>query len=480
MSAFRFKALLWLIAGAVIAGLAIPNTYISLHELWSRNNEAYSHGYILLIFIAYVLATDKRWQSFHASWWPVPVAFGAGAFWLAANAVQVIMLQQIVLPVLLLCLTASLVGVKNSLKVIVPIFSLYLAIPVMDVLLTPLQNLTTYINTLLIQATGIVAFIDGYDIHMPYGVMRIANGCAGLNYLLAGLCLGLFYAYLNLQRLSLQIWAVVLMVLLSLVGNWIRVYLLILIGYQSEMQSSLVYDHGFFGWVIFAVLAVFYFLYTKRLEAKDTEFEATSAEPVQPVSGKLIATTSLTLIAFLVLPVTWKVIESNASSQKAVTVSLPDTFNYFTESEKTIANFGANYEGADSEKVYQGQINGRSATLMVASYVTQAQGKELIYYANHPAKALNRRQLITLPEGTVNVAVTDGGRALVVWFYRVDDHVTTDDLDTKLAQLLQVFEVPVASAIVLQIRCNGKCDNISQDIEDNNEWLDALFSVEVN
>ena len=251
VSSVSWKVLAVIVVALVVTGLAIPDTYHTLHQLWTKNNETYSHGYILLGFAIYVLVTDFRWQHFSPSFLYAPLALAAGLVWLAAEAVQIMLIQTLVLPGVFWCLLASMVGFKNSLKTLVPVLSLYLALPVMDILVVPLQNLTTWVNTRLIQAIGITAYIETYNIHMPYGIMRIAHGCAGLNYLLAGMSLGIFYSYLNLQRLSLQIRAVAVILVLSLVGNWIRVFGLIMIGYESKMQSELVYDHGFFGWIIF-------------------------------------------------------------------------------------------------------------------------------------------------------------------------------------------------------------------------------------
>src|SRR5690606_37908570 len=50
-------------------------------------------------------------------------------------------------------------------------------------------------------------------------------------------------------------------VLLALLTNWLRIFLLVVIGYQTEMKSSLMEDHEFFGWVLFALVmlpAIYY------------------------------------------------------------------------------------------------------------------------------------------------------------------------------------------------------------------------------
>lgn len=476
-SSFSGKALAIIIAVLVITGLAVPDTYLTLHTLWSKNNETYSHGYILLMFVIYVLVTDFRWQKFSPSFWPVPLALGAGLVWLAANAVQVMLLQTLVLPGVLWCALAAMVGIKNSLKTLVPILSLYLALPIMDVLIVPLQNLTTWVNTKLIHAVGITAFIDGYDIHMPYGVMRIAHGCAGLNYLLAGVCLGVFYAYLNLQKLSLQLRAVALIVLLSLVGNWIRVFLLILIGYESKMQSELVYEHGFFGWVIFAILAVFFFFYAKRLEKKDGDFTGSGDKPELKINGKMIGALVATMVAFAALPVWWSQ-NTSQTNQDTVEVNLPSSLEALSAAKNDLTRIGAKYEGHDFSKVFTGRDTDYRLTLAVASYFKQAQGKELIYYANQPAAGITGKVKITVDGKPVNAALTRRGQ-VVFWVYRIGDEVVTSELDGKLAQLKQIFRSPVASALILQVDCRGKCGDPEEVAGALTPQIKALYNTKV-
>ncbi len=477
VSSVSWKVLAVIVAALVITGLAVPDTYHTLHELWTKNNETYSHGYILLGFAIYVLVTDFRWQQFSPSFAFVPLAFAAGLVWLAAEAVQIMLFQTLVLPGVLWCVLAAMVGFRNSLKTLVPVMALYLALPIMDILVTPLQNLTTWVNTRMILATGITAFIENYDIHMPYGIMRIAHGCAGLNYLLAGMCLGVFYAYLNLQRVSLQLKAVALIVVLSLVGNWIRVFLLILIGYESKMQSELVHDHGFFGWIIFAVLAVFFFFYAKRLEAKDGEFTSVGSKPSLPLNGKMLAAVGLTLGAFVVVPLSWQVLRSGISADP-ISVILPQGLAKFKLTGRTIDSAGAVYQGSDESQLYSARQNGYRLNLIVASYRSQKQGKELIYYANKPAVKLGQRTTIEVDNVPLNVAQSSSAQK-VFWLYRVGQRTTLTDMDTKLAQLTGLLNTPVVSVFALQVSCPRTCPATAQITKDLASQLSALERIEV-
>ncbi|NMH59065.1 exosortase [Alteromonas ponticola] len=461
--------------------LIIPGTFQSIHTLWSQNNHTYSHGYILLAFVCYALFVDRRWLFQHPSFLAIPLALAAGIVWVASNAVQVLLIQQMLLPVLLFTALLALVGVKHSFRAFIPVLALYLAMPVADFLITPLQDITSLVVTSLLRLQGITAYIEGYDIHLPYGIMRISDGCAGVNYLLAGVCIGLFYSYLNLRKPALKLWAVSLIIILSLVGNWIRVWLLILIGYYSKMESGLVHEHGFFGWVIFALFAVGYFFYMRKLEARDTEFE-----PNDQIKGelapsvKLVSIYALTLLSFAAAPLFVQSQNPHTNETQSLTVTLPEKLTQLNELNTAPEEFGIVVEGADHAQLFQGQIDGKLVTLAVLTFKEQRQGKELIYYANRFGSGIRNGKTVSFESENLNAAMLPDEKGIAYWGYKVGNSFSTGGLETKLSQLKQIFSTPLASAIVMHISCDRYCNGLKEEEVEHKAIAHAITQVEIN
>jgi exosortase len=105
-----------------------------------------------------------------------------------------------------------------------------------------------------ISLLAIPALIDGNSITLPYGIMIIADGCSGLRYFVVSLALGWMLSISQNYSFTGMIMTLAVAAALALVMNWIRIYILILVGYYSEMQNALVNDHEFFGWVLFGVI----------------------------------------------------------------------------------------------------------------------------------------------------------------------------------------------------------------------------------
>src|SRR5690606_14047274 len=107
-----------------------------------------------------------------------------------------------------------------------------------------------------VKLSRLTALIDGNNIFLPSGTIFIADGCSGLRYLIISLLIGYIMALMNHYRFMQSIGVLVIAVALGLVANWLRIYLLVLIGYLTDMQSSLMRDHETFGWIIFAMIMV--------------------------------------------------------------------------------------------------------------------------------------------------------------------------------------------------------------------------------
>ena len=129
---------------------------------------------------------------------------------------------------------------------------------------------TSAVVTRMVAWSGIPAFIEGNVVHVPAGIFEIASGCSGLNYLVVGLALGSFYALMYLQRWSHRGVLVAVAAGLAIVSNWIRVYVLILVGHLSEMQHYLItVEHHWFGWILFLVMMAPMLLVARRLEDRE-------------------------------------------------------------------------------------------------------------------------------------------------------------------------------------------------------------------
>ena len=81
-----------------------------------------------------------------------------------------------------------------------------------------------------------------------------------------GLAIAALHGELRRDPWRTRLAQLVFMAWLALLANWVRVYTVIERGYQTDMQTYLVrVSHYWFGWGVFAVALVIFFVVTDRL-----------------------------------------------------------------------------------------------------------------------------------------------------------------------------------------------------------------------
>lgn len=242
----------------LVAAFYYP-TIKNLFERWIKWDEGLSHGLIVVgLFLLLQLKTAP---------WPVTknskltqsllllLLAGLSASWLLFHIVNLYIFEQLVLLPILFLTTALVFGVRTCIKyfplLVIPIF----AIPIWDQLSDTLVKLSSFVVGNMVRFISMPAVIDGNSIFIPSGHIVIADGCSGLRYFVIALTLGYIISYLNRYPLLKTIYVLSIAALIGLLANWLRIFILVIIGYQTDMQSSLMHDHEYFGWFLFALIS---------------------------------------------------------------------------------------------------------------------------------------------------------------------------------------------------------------------------------
>lgn len=292
-----------LIAGSIWFGAA--GALESIHESWTAIYGPFAHGYVIL-GLALVLAW-RLWQRdpprCFEPWWP-PVAVLAAAIaalWMMELAF-LNSARQVLVPVIIWATAATVFGKAVARVLFWPLAFLYFALPQWWVINAPLQELTAEVANALVWLTGVPAYVEDNSFHLPAGIVDVANGCSGLNYLVVALALALFQGLSYLQSWRLRARLLAAAVAVALLSNWLRVYMLIVIGYATDMQHYLIrVDHLYFGWVLFLVCMWPVFVYAARLEQREARpMVATPLLTGEP-TGAQIALSPWAVLACLLL-----------------------------------------------------------------------------------------------------------------------------------------------------------------------------------
>lgn len=466
-----------------------------LHDYWSEMSNAYAHGYMLLATTIYLLYLTRKnifllGQKISIYYFLINLTaiFLSTILWFLAYATQIQIIQLFTAILLIWLWVAVVFGRSSAIHAAIPIGLLFMAIPLWDGIEIYLQAMTVFITQLCLSWFGVSFFLDGNFIQLPDGVIEIAESCSGLKYFLAGTSLAIIYSEMNINTIQRKIGIVLLAVILSITANWIRVFSLVLIADSSKMQSSLVYDHDNFGWVIFIVCFSIFFVIANRVDPgikkdmKINKFQSSKSKTVRLVDNYYFRALSATLVAGILPVFSWSVVGG--------------TDNYLLSHQlqflnaKKIRNpaWAPNYTGFDESNTWRAMVNEREVDITIVSYRTQKQGKELIYYSNtlndssYQLMNIGHQEISKSLSINRSILSNQANKMLVGWYYKVGDYETTNEKMAKWLQITSIFRgVPIASLVTISMLCKSRdCSNEKEHFLSHELIKDISNSIRVS
>ncbi|MCP5152377.1 MAG: EpsI family protein [Ectothiorhodospiraceae bacterium] len=461
--------------GLVLAvlGWLYRDTVDGLVDGWSQS-QSYSHAF-LLVPISLYLAWSERARIFGGA--PRPSLVGllavpvASAAWAMAALVDIQVGQELALLAVLACALLAVLGWRNARPLAFPVGFLLLGIPVWSLLNPVLQDYTAQASASLVRRLGVPLYLEGLHMTIPRGQFVVAEICSGLRYLLASMCIGALYGYLNLRTLWLGVTFFAVATAASIVANWLRVVTIVMVGHHAGMDHPLVGAyHQHLGWVVFAVTLVPLFAFGAWLQRVDDRIQARARprEPsVPPVDDRRWwgAVTALAVIAVAAGPMLVRHLDARASaSAVAVTVSLPSV-------EGWTGPLAADEPGHELEGrpvVASGRYRspgGAEVDLLVARYSGVATDGEAVNELN---RGFDRARWEVVRQGSREVGLPGLGEIVVAervldargaagrrlnWtLYEADGAYTASGVRAKLLQLRgRLAGRPAASFVALSI-----------------------------
>jgi EpsI family protein len=167
--------------------------------------------------------------------------------------------QQFGLVLMIQVLVWTILGNQVARALAFPLFFLLFAVPFGEFLETPLMEYTADVTAFAIRLTGIPLYRDGQFLSLPSGNWSVVEACGGLRYLIASMTVGFLYAYLTYRTFKRRALFVVASVIVPIIANWLRAFMVIMIGHFSGMKYAVGVDHLIYGWVFFGIVMMILF-----------------------------------------------------------------------------------------------------------------------------------------------------------------------------------------------------------------------------
>ena len=376
-----------LIAAAIVALLiTYRETAASIVALWA-SSDTFAHGYVIVPIVLFLVWRKRRELARIA---PRPDYIGflllalAGFGWLVAAAGQVQVLQQYAMTAMIPAAVVALAGRRAAMTIAFPLAFLLLGVPFGEAFLPRLMDWTADFIVGALRLSGVPVFREGNFFAIPSGQWSVVEACAGLRYLIASVTVGALFAYLNYQRAWKRLLFMALSVAVPIAANFVRAYIIVMIGHFSNMKLAVGIDHFIYGWVFFGIVIVLLFSLGSfwRDPAPRTDDAGLSASGV-PSKGAAIAGAALATVALAaVWPLYAGHLDREGSARGVALLVSPQGASGWSIEAGPRTDWRPRYTGPAASTFDVYRKGDRTVALYVGYYRAQRQGAELVSALN--------------------------------------------------------------------------------------------------
>lgn len=501
---------LWVLACLIVAVIvAFRETAITMVTIWYRS-ETFTHAFVVPPIVLW-LAWRRRHEISRIAPKPalgtlIPISI-CGLAWLLGDLAGVNSVTQFALVALLALAVPAVLGLRVAYALLFPLSFMFFAVPTGEFLMPLFMEWTANFTVAALRLSGIPVVREGLQFVIPSGSWSVVEACSGIRYLIASVTVGALFAHLNYQSTRRRIAFVVVSFLVPVVANWVRAYIIVMLGHLSGNTLAVGADHLIYGWVFFgAVIMVMFVVGSRWAEPERAQlalpvqgvgtalaFAGTPRRAAFPVAALLAfmlmvlplvarwwidSTTApgmVTMVAPTRLSPTWqKSAESKQEFKPSFIGPSVEANAWYGDGQQDVGLFLAFYRHQDYRRKLVSSQN-----VVVGSndvvWVKVAGGSRTAFFGASPAIV---RTFELRRESSVG---TDGAARLVVWqIYWINGTLTSNDYAAKVysAWFRLLGKGDDSAAIVVfaeQTRAGAADRTLESFLATNYEAIDALL-----
>jgi exosortase A len=429
-------------------------TAMAMVTIWSRS-DTFTHGFLVPPIVLWLIWRRREALTMHVPR-PAPAAWvlmaGVAFIWLLGDLVAVNAVTQLMLVALLVLSVPALLGWSITRQIIFPLGFLFFAVPIGEFLLPPLMEWTAHVTVFALRLSGIPVYREGLDFVVPTGRWAVVEACSGVRYLIASLTVGALFSYMNYQSAQRRILFVLVALVVPVVANWMRAYMIVMLGHLSGNKLAVGVDHLLYGWVFFGIVIMLMFIIGSRwaepestapmaTQATGKESRTTPRRAVQLWGGAAGMAMMVTLPHLAVLTM-----ENRDIASRGVVVAPASLVTHWQADAPKGLGFKPAFQNPSTEINQHYSLDGRAVGLYLGHYQHQDYGRKLVSSNNvlvvgkdpHWELVASGRQRLIWGEHVLEVRTAElrsvvqpalaNQKNLVAWqFYWIGGQVTAND-----------------------------------------------------
>ena len=374
------KPLLGLLLITLVNVSVFWETWRSMVLTW-LSSDTFTHGFVVApisFWLIWVRKEQFRYLQPEISMRGLLMMVICGLLWLSADLIHTLVIQQLALIGMLVCAFWTILGNKVSSKALFPLLFLFLMAPFGDDFVPPLMEYTATFVVTMLRLTGISVYREGLHFTLTSGNWSVIEACSGIRYLIASITLGIVYAYLNYTHLKKRLALILAAVLVPIVANGFRAYMIVMIGHLSNMQLATGIDHIIYGWVFFGLVMLLLF-YIGSFWHDPLPDVTASAEAASEISHKYPHYWPM-LSGILLMMLVWTPSSAWLSGRQAESLEisehlLPDSHSEWLPVAAQDWNWTPNFKGAAAESQHYFRNGDSVVGMTVVNFGAETQGE---------------------------------------------------------------------------------------------------------
>ncbi|MBK8893864.1 MAG: exosortase A [Propionivibrio sp.] len=423
-------------------------TALSMVAIWERS-ETFTHGFLvppITLWLIWRLRKDVAVLAPRPNVWVLLVLGCAGFVWLLAELATVAVLSQFALTTMLVLAVPAILGLPVARRIAFPLAFLYFAVPFGEFALPQLMEWTAHFTVLGLRLSGIPVYREGLHFIIPSGSWSVVEACSGVRYIIASLTVGTLFAYLTYHSLKRRLAFVCVAIVVPVIANWMRAYMIVMIGHLSGNKLAVGVDHLIYGWLFFGVVIVLMFWIGSRWREDEHPPAIGRADSADSTSVNSQSSSPVVGLAAIVVALIWPLAEWQIDRNIPPQVTYIEPFEAiagwnvtekFTDWSPSFTNPSTSLQSAFGS-------DGRTIGLFVGYYRNQEHNRKLVS-ANNVIVANNDPKWLRVASGlkqldigkeaisvrTAELRSTDTQRIEVWQWYWINGHQTSSDLVAK-------------------------------------------------
>ena len=244
----------------VLAVLAVVLLYWStaagMVGIWIRS-ETFMHAFLVPPITAWLLWRERDRLAAIApqpnAWMLLPMA-GIAMLWLLGELAAVNAATQLAFVAMVVLAVPAVLGTRFARAAVFPLVFLFFCVPLGEFLLPWLMQMTADFTIAALRLSGVPVFREGLLFVIPSGQWSVVEACSGVRYLIASFMVGTLYAYLMYSSNRRRVIFMGISLVMPLLANWVRAYLIVMLGHLSNNRIATGVDHLIYGWLFFGVV----------------------------------------------------------------------------------------------------------------------------------------------------------------------------------------------------------------------------------